>query len=152
MPADPVLKFKGTKAMKRKIEALADGFGDKVKQALRIEAEGIVTHAKQRFVPTNLSSLKGSGHVQPARRKGKTITVVMGFGNQSAPYALAIHEHPSPASPRSWKGKDIGDIKSVRKRQPWDGEGGGKGPKYLERPMNLATKGMVARIAKMVGV
>lgn len=64
----------------------------------------------------------------------------------------SVHEHPSSISPPSWEGKAIEEIESVRAGQPWVAEGSGRGPKYLERPLNAALPGMAGRIAEKMRV
>lgn len=124
----------GNKAMKDRMRRIARDQKVRIERALRTEAELIMTESKQKFVPVDDNFLRSSGHVQPAKTEGRETSVVMAYGGVSAPYALAVHEHPSRHSPRSWQGKRIQDILSVRGRVPWNVQEG-KGPKYLDRPM-----------------
>ena len=141
-------KVKGFKEMARQMRELADEVPDKAAAALYREGEQIVTTAKQATVPKDLGVLVNSGMTdQPELAEGG-IQVSMHFGGPAAPYALAIHEHPSIHSPPTWQGKPIEEIFSVRERIPWSRTG--RGPKYLERPLNDAVKGMNDRIAKAI--
>jgi len=94
----------------------------------------VITRAKQVYVPVapDGGTLRGSGAVGKIMRSGNQVSVTMGFGDgPSAPYALAVHEHLSKHSPRSWK-KHGQDIK-------WNVAG--TGPKYLEKPFLELTTG-----------
>lgn len=132
-------ELKGTRAMQRKIERIARDFPNKVEQSLRVEAELVMTDSKKNFVPVDLGTLRSSGHVGSVERAGRDLSVTLDYGGASAPYALAVHEHPSTHSPPSWEGKAVTDISN------WSLDG--RGPKYLERPLNNALKGMARRIA-----
>jgi len=134
----------GEKTAAAKLRRIAIKYPAKIGAALRLEGELIMTAAKQNHVPVDLGTLRGSGKVsQPSGGKlvgiGK-IEVVMSFGDAAAPYALAVHEHPSTHSPPSWQGKTI----------IFNPEG--RGAKYLEYPMKLATKGMASRIARTLDI
>ena len=126
----------GVEAMRRRLGQIGQGFDNAVEKALRAEAEAIMARSKAAFVPVNVGTLKGSGFVNDVVRKGKDVSVVLGFGGDAEAYALAVHEHPSGASPPSW-----GDRPVNFKRG---------GPKYLSKPMDEAVPGMDNRIAKIV--
>lgn len=133
-------EVKGGAAMRKRLERIAGKFPDRVKGALRVEAELVMTASKQRFVPVDLGTLRSSGHVNPPERKGDILEITMGYGGAAAAYALAIHEHPSDHSPPSWQGVDVQFSPA------------GRGPKYLERPLMEAIPGMDRRIAKRLGL
>lgn len=133
-------KLKGQKKMAQKLKAIADKAPDKAAGALRMEAEMIMTDSKRNFVPVDLGTLRSSGKVDEPKRRGKTIEIEMSFGGAASPYAEAVHEHPSTASPPTWKG-------AVVTFSP-----AGRGPKYLEKPMRQAEKGMDKRLARTLGV
>lgn len=142
---------RGDEEMQARLRQLANAAPGRMSQALRIEAEDVMTKSKQRYVPVDLNALRSSGHVKPVQRRGKDLSVTMAFGGPSAPYALAVHEHPSRHSPPAWRGKRPEQILSVRQRKPWVlSPGGGRGPKYLERPLKRAIPGMGFRIAKQL--
>lgn len=122
--------------MRQRLASIGRGFGMAVERALREEAEEIMRQSKNKFVPIDNGALKGSGFVNDVVRKGKNISVVLGFGGDAEAYALAVHEHPSAHSPRSW---GSGPVNFKR-----------GGPKYLEKPINKAVPGMDNRIAKRV--
>jgi hypothetical protein len=131
-------------------------------QALRLEAEGIMRESKDKFVPIDLGALKSSGKVEPVKITGSEISVLLAFGDSSAPYALAVHEHPSEHSPPTWRGHGVGSpVKPLFAWMPsatlskaygaginWSKPG--TGAKYLEKPMVTAIEGMASRIAARV--
>ncbi len=126
----------GVEAMRRRLGQIGQGFDKAVEKALREEAEEIMRQSKNKFVPIDVGTLKGSGFVNDVVRKGKDISVVLGFGGDAEAYALAVHEHPSGASPPSWGDKPVNFKRG--------------GPKYLSKPMDEAVPGMDDRIAKTV--
>lgn len=129
-------KLRGAKEMQRKMESLAKRFPDRIKNALQIEAEKIATRSKNEFVPVDLGTLRSSIHVEEPIRKGKDIEVTIAAGGAAAPYALTVHEYPSDYDPPSWKGGEV------------EFSPPGRGPKYIERPLKQAIKGMSNRIAE----
>ena len=92
------------------------------KAVLYAEAEGIMTQSKE-IVPVDTSTLRQSGTVLlPEVQDGK-VTVTMGYGGNSEPYALIVHENLEAHHPR------------------------GGTAKYLEIPLKQAAGGMLNRIA-----
>ena len=79
-------------------------------------------------VPVDTGALRGTVFAQ-TERKGDRVTATIGAGGPSAPYALAVHEHLSVHSPRSWRNKPNLD---------WNVPG--TGPKYIENPINERAK------------
>jgi len=133
-------KFKGASKMVRTLKDVLDRTTVDAEKALFIEGELIMTDSKRNHVPVDLGVLRSSGLVQEPERKGNQVTVRLGYGGAAAPYALAVHEHPSKTSPPSWQGKVI-------RFSPL-----GRGPKYLERPFFGALRGMDKRLAKRMKV
>lgn len=82
---------------------------EKTGAALFQVGEEIMALAKEKYVPVDLGPLRASGFVRYDNRF-KEITVKLGFGGASAPYALIQHENMNY---RHTTG----------------------GPKYLERPV-----------------
>ena len=137
MPGSAIsFTLKGVQAMRNAIDAIAAGMIDDVLIALREEAEEIMRRSKTEFVPIDESTIMLSGFVNPVVRKGKDLSVVMGFGGAAEEHALTVHETPSKFDPPSWKGKRVKFKRG--------------GSKYLERPLMEATQGMSGRIAKKV--
>ncbi len=130
------IEIRGAASMRRRLEAIGRRFPQQVERALREEAEEVMTKSKEHFVPIDLGNLKSSGHVDPVKRRGAAISVQLNYGGPAAAYALAVHEHPSAHSPPTWEGKTI-----------FEAGPGGRGTKYLERPMMQAIPGMDRRLA-----
>lgn len=106
---------------------LAEGAVEKIAGQLFREAETIMAAADPLIpVAPDGGTLKASGYVELPVIEGNEVSVTMGFGGAASAYALALHEHPSDASPPSWKGKELHF--SVE----------GTGTKYLERPFLAA--------------
>lgn len=133
-------KLRGLSQMHAKLRKMAHDAPFKVGRALFIEANMIMTEAKRDFVPVDLNALRSSGDVEEPVIKGHEVSVRMVFGGPAAPYALAVHEHPSPHSPPSWKGVQVHFSPN------------GRGPKFLEKPMRARMKGMPGRIAEHLGL
>lgn len=142
--------LKGFDDLAKRLTAAGEETINKAKQALRVEAEQVRTEAVRKHVPRDLGTLAGSIRVGRVQELGGDMEVRITAGDSSAPYALAVHEHPSDSSPPSWRGKAIEDIKSVRGRNPWSIGEGQRGPKYIERPLMAAAKGMAERIGKAI--
>jgi len=127
--------LKGVDAMRRRILQLARQFPGQVDRALGNEGELVMTRSKRDHVPVDLAALMNSGHVDPPKRRGKDVEVRLSYGGPAAPYAEAVHEHPSSHSPPSWQGVVVVFHPSDR------------GPKYLQQPLMDAVAGMDNRIA-----
>lgn len=97
-----------------------------LKSALYVEAESIMTASKRYYVPVDTGSLRDSGTVTPPLELGNTVSITLGYGGASAPYAAIVHEKP-----KSW------------------GQGRNK---YLSQPLNIAVKGMGVRIGKALRI
>jgi hypothetical protein len=134
--------------MQRRLRDIAKKFPDRVARELFLYAEAdIMTPSKREYVPVDLEGLRSSGFVDLPSRQGTMIEVAMFYGGASAPYALAIHEHPGPHDPPSWQGAT------------GSGRSGGfsgavrfniGGPKYLELPMMAKVPTMARDIAKRI--
>lgn len=129
-------KLDGTRAMADRLRRLAVDFPREINQAVTVDAEETMTISKRDHVPVDLGPLRASGKVLPAERKGRDVRVVLQFGDNAAPYALTVHEHPSRHDPPSWRGVQVTFSPS------------GRGPKYLEIPLMERTRGMRERIAR----
>lgn len=130
--------------MERKLRGLAKKFPDEIRGALFVKAEDIMRVSKRDFVPVapDGGALRSSGHVRPPMRgRGRMVQVELVYGGTSAPYATAIHEHPSAASPPSWKNKPKLDFHL-----------GGDRTGYLIKPMNAAVPTLARDLAKLLNV
>ncbi len=96
-----------------------------LKAALYMEGENIMGESK-RQVPVDTSNLKNSGHVEPPKESGGLISVTLGYGGPSAPYAVYVHEDLTKRHAPPTKAK------------------------YLEDPANEAAKGLTERVGRRV--
>ena len=147
----------GQKLLKARLKAIAIKTPAKVGAALYAEAEKIMLISKRDYCPVasgnkggrdsqgrftakaSAGTLRASGFVNRPQYKGADVSVTLGYGGAAAPYAEALHEHPSGASPPSWNGKPVLDFHL-----------GGNRHKYLRRPLDKAIPGMARRIAFVV--
>jgi hypothetical protein len=77
--------------------------------------------------PKDVGNLRGT-ITATVNRAGNKATLSLFAGGPAAPYAVAVHEHLSESSPRSWK-KAEASGHGVHWRTP------GTGPKYMENPI-----------------
>lgn len=126
---------KGGDKVKKGLTGLIKDLEKRQMQALKIEAEKIMTDSKQNYVPVDKGTLRNSGVVGDPVKDGDTILISIGYGGAAAAYATALHEFPSESSPPTWEGKALTFTKP------------GTGPKYLERPLMKAVDGMTERLA-----
>jgi hypothetical protein len=133
--SDVGFQLSGTDPMIKRIARLARAFGLKVEKSLKEEADEIMTTSKNDFVPVDEGELRESGQVQQ-KRNGASVTVILSYGNDDIPYAVAVHEHLSEASPPSWRN-------TVVRFGP-----GNRGPKYLEIPLMEAAPKLPKSLAR----
>jgi hypothetical protein len=119
-------RLEGVKKMRRRILTIADKMTDRVKIAIVIEAEMVMSESKSRLVPVDLGTLRASGRVSQPFREGNNITILLGFGGAASEYAWIQHE------------VDF----NHNAEQTW---------KYLERPLMASVSGMSQRLAAEVG-
>lgn len=117
------IEISGDKEMAAKVEKLMKELPQKIAQSLYKRAEFIMTRSKNEFVPVDLGTLKGTGHVSAPMIKGDNISVELAYGGPAAPYALIQHE----------------TREFVHTVGQW---------KYLETPMKEAAATLASLIAK----
>jgi hypothetical protein len=125
------LLLTGVKEMAARLRAVAGKTPDLAAYALKIEAEAVLANARDNFVPVEDEDLKNSGRVHPVRREAGAYIVTISFGTdpKTAEYAEAVHEYSSAHDPYSWRNA---------KNPPVKFNPEGRGPKYLEIPVNQA--------------
>lgn len=133
--ADINFTFKGSQELTNRLKQLEKEAKRKAKAAILNESYRVMEDSRENYVPVDMGDLKASGRVEQNVR-GNNISVSLTYGDEKTdPYALAVHEHPSSFSPPSWQGVPV--VFSPT----------GHGPKYLERPVKAAIKGMRERLA-----
>ena len=151
--------FTGAEAMIANLERIGRKADNEAGKALFEMGQIIMGRSKRDFVPQSPprtrkkgekgknragtgNPLKSSGNVQRPKRSGfggKDIEVTLEYGGPAAPYALAIHDHPSGASPPSWEGKTLNFYL-----------GGEHGTKYLERPLLEAAPTLARKLGVLI--
>lgn len=137
------LTITGTKELQAVLARISGNVPLTAARALFEEAEAIMADSKEHYVPVDLGTLKNSGHVELPKIDVDGVSVQLGYGGAAKAYALAVHEHLSVHSPRSWKAAEA------------SGRGvhfspAGHGPKYLERPLLAAARGFSKRLADRI--
>ena len=132
------LTITGTDALRAALHQIGGRTRPEVAAALYAEAEDIMADAKEFYVPVDHGALRSSGFVKPPDITGDDVTVTLGFGGTAKAYAIAVHEHLSEHSPRSWK---------IAEQQGRPVRFSPGGPKYLERPMLERAKTLASRLA-----
>lgn len=85
-------KVKGLKGIQDAIRAKGKSATRKVKAAINLEAELVMTESKQDWVPIEFGVLKNSGVVIPDPDPN-IASVTLGFGGAAAGYAVHVHEN-----------------------------------------------------------
>lgn len=133
-------EVKGVKEVEKKLVALAKTKRKEIISNLRLKAELIMTDSKQNYVPRDKGILINTGQVQLNDTEGETVSVTLSYGGPSAPYALAIHENPSPHDPPSWKGVKVNFHPA------------GHGAKYLSKPIQNASQDLLLWFAQRLKI
>lgn len=141
--------LRGVADLRRNLTDISRQSKENLSTAALEEAESIAERSRNEFVPIESGNLAStiqvvSGQLLQGRNdlgqftSGSAIEVRVIAGDDTTPQALAIHEHPSEHSPPSWEGVNV-------KFQP-----SGRGPKYVEIPLNEAIGGMAERVGKKI--
>lgn len=141
--------LRGVAELDQKIKDIERSTRENLSRAALEEAEAIAERSRNEFVPINSGNLAStikvvSGDLSQGRNdlgqftSGSAVEVRVIAGDETTPQALAIHEHPSPHSPPSWEGVDVQFRPS------------GRGPKYLEQPLNESIGGMTERMGSKI--
>lgn len=133
-------KLTGADQMRRRLQQIAKKVPDRLAAALYVEAEKISTDSARNYVPVREGVLRASRYVKKPEIKGRAVSVEIGYGGAASAYAIAVHENPSRYDPPSWEGVTV----TFRPA--------GRGPKYLERPLKEALKGMAERLAAEIDI
>lgn len=137
--------LRGVADLRRNLTDISRQSKENLSTATLEEAEAIAERSRNEFVPINSGNLAStiqvvSGQLSQGRNdlgqftSGSALEVRIIAGDDTTPQALAIHEHPSEHSPPSWEGVNV-------KFQP-----SGRGPKYVEIPLNESIGGMAERV------
>lgn len=141
--------LRGVADLRRNLTDISRQSRENLSTATLEEAETIAERSRNEFVPIDSGNLVStikvvSGQLEQGRNdlgqftSGSALEVRIIAGDDTTPQALAIHEHPSPHDPPSWEGVNVQFKPS------------GRGPKYLEQPLNESIGGMAERVGGKV--
>jgi hypothetical protein len=85
------ITFKGTEEIQRRLTEYAHRIPNICGEALREEAEIEKTESMQR-TPVDTGALRSSHTVSAPIFRGREVSVIIGVGGPSAPYAVIVHE------------------------------------------------------------
>ncbi len=86
------MSVKGTDQVMKRFQFLITDCPEEVKQALKIEAELMMTDCKKE-TPVDTGRLRESGFVEEPVNVNGDITVTLGFGGAAKSYATYVHEN-----------------------------------------------------------
>ncbi len=143
--------LRGVADLAKRLKDISTETRSNLSSAAEDEANAIVLRSQNEFVPEREGRLKNTIKVvkstlsQGRDRSGQftsgaDIEIKIIAGDETTPYALTIHEYPSEHNPPSWEGVDVQFNPS------------GRGPKFLEKPLNESIDGMAERIAVKVKI
>lgn len=143
-----IFRLSGLDKIQGAVAALERSYRLRVAEALTEEAEKVLKDAQDNYVPIDEGDLVASGKVSKPDITANNITVDISFGTtpDTAARAVAIHEHPSPSSPPSWRNvrNEKGQFRKVRFSPE------GTGPKYLEKPLRAASGVILGHVGSKV--
>jgi hypothetical protein len=111
---------------------------DPIHKALARAVTRFPKQAKQAM--HEVSELRATGEALPATIHGDRVEGHIQFGGTAAPYAVALHEHESEASPPTWRGKTLKFTKA------------GTGTKYLEKAIMLRQETLAADLGRRINL
>lgn len=123
-------KIDGLEDLIQKLKTGKQRFRENAAKEMYQFAEEVMTDSKE-VVPVKTGALMNTGKVFPPVEDATSITVDLGYGDESVDYALIVHEElQSPkGNPINWT-------------RP------GSGPKYLQNPFDAKSDQLAPRIAK----
>lgn len=123
----------GLDALRQKLTDFRKSLPQAVGKAMYQFAEEVMGDSKGTYVPVDTGALMNTGHVDPPVISGTSVTVELGYGDESVGYALIVHEEMTTKSgnPINWT-------------RP------GSGPKYLETPFKAKQDLVPQRIVDTV--
>lgn len=124
-------KVRGLSDLIQKLKNAKQSFRANAAKEMYQFAEEIMTDSKQ-VVPVLTGALMNTGKVFPPIEDSTSITIELGYGDESVDYAIYVHEElQSPkGNPINWT-------------RP------GSGPKYLQNPFDQKSDQLAPRLAKV---
>lgn len=130
------IEIAGVAEWHSKLKAMGPAVFEAMVKSAYESFEGVMTTAKEEYVPVDSGTLRSTGTVLPPEVSSQSATITMGFGGPAAPYALAVHENPRA-------GKTGGISPSGKQYEHWARTGNWK---YLETPLKAATGKIAAKM------
>lgn len=151
MSSSSSFTLRGVADIGKRLKDISTENRSELASAAEDEANSIASRSQNEFVPERSSRLRNTIKVVKSTlsqgrdelgqfTSGADIEIKIVAGDETTPYALTIHEYPSQHNPPSWDGVDVQFSPS------------GRGPKFLERPLNEAIDGMAERAANKVRI
>lgn len=135
------LKRGSVRNMNRKLGNIAKRYSRLIPGVMNEQAEEVLKDSRENYVPVDTTALKYDSRVREVESVHggwNSVQIVYGEG-EAAAYALAVHEHLSEFSPYSWRNV---------KNPPVKFHPDGRGPKYLEKPLNKKAGTMQRELAE----
>jgi len=104
--------------------------------ALFEHGELVMADSKEHYVPVDEAILKGSGHVQPPKKRGDEVSVTLAYGGPAKDYAIVQHE-----SAKIQLGREVDRSFGVSRVGGW---------KYLERPVLEHARELAPRVSAAI--
>lgn len=131
------LRVEGLNSLKQKIASLHPKYESGIISTLNLSGAVIIGHIGDERIPVDLAGLRNSGRSEVVKEK-KLFRLQLTYGGAAAPYAEAVHEHPSDTSPPSWRDSEVTFSPA------------GTGPKYLELGVQDKTDEVLEDLASAV--
>jgi hypothetical protein len=131
--------LKGLEVLERGLDTIVKKRRVQAEVGTKRGAEAILRRAI-RYTPEKWGTLRGSGRIERRGSSKRGFTYVVIFGGPGIPYAIPVHEHPSGASPHSWR--QTGTVRFSPS---------GTGPKFLERATFEEASNLARVIASAMG-
>lgn len=151
MSNSSTFSLRGVADLRQKLVDLTRETKENLSLATQEEAERIAEISRNERVPVDTGNLASTIRVisdDSGLKQGRNVLgqftseavveVKIIAGDETTPQALAIHEHPSGFDPPSWEGVNV-------QFQP-----SGRGPKYLQGPLDESIGGMAERVGSKV--
>lgn len=137
----------GLDALRQKLTDFRKSLPQAVGKAMYQFAEEVMGDSKGTYVPVDTGALMNTGHVDPPVISGTSVTVELGYGDESVGYALIVHEELG-ISRGHGPGKGKEGPRTAGHPINWTRPG--SGPKYLETPFKTKQDLVPQRIVDAV--
>ena len=137
---ETTLVLEGSDRFRAMLKAMGRSALPAIAEALHLEGEAVIADAKDNYVPTVSTNLKGSGFVKHPMITPTGVVVQLGFGNAAIKYAKRTHENPRA-------GKTGGVSPHGRRYKRWSRVGSWK---FLTKPLKRRERGLENRVWRTI--